>query len=150
MYCKYCGNELAEGARFCPNCGRRVIERPKGHLDPESNPFASGVYSNGLLQIQLPNEKKSPGGAAALGFFLGWIFLGPLGYGYLGQWNWFWVTFVIEIFAIPLTLGVAYPLLPIILAIHQYQLAQDINMALDGVYDAGAGEVEKPKTASDG
>ena len=26
MYCKYCGQELAEGEDFCPNCGKKVNE----------------------------------------------------------------------------------------------------------------------------
>jgi len=90
-----------------------------------------GMYGNGITKLNIPDERKSPGVAAALGFFLGWVFLGPLGYGYLGQWNWFWLTFIIEIFAIPLTVGLAYIVLPIVFAIHQYQMAKDINRAID-------------------
>ena len=50
-----------------------------------------------------------------------------MGYIYLGQWNWFWLTFIIQIFAYPLTAFFAYPLLPIVYGIHQYQMAKDVN-----------------------
>ena len=81
--------------------------------------------------------------AASLGFFLGWILLGPVGYIYLGQWNWFWLTFVIQIFAIPLTAGVAYILLPVILAIHQYQMAKNLNEMVVAAREEGQTDVDE-------
>ena len=27
MYCKYCGQQLAEGAVFCHSCGRKYVEK---------------------------------------------------------------------------------------------------------------------------
>jgi hypothetical protein len=118
MYCTYCGRELHEGAEFCGYCGKR--------LAAESDK-ARGIYSHEFLRLRAPKEIKNPKGAAALGFFFSWIFLGPVGYIYLGQWNWFWLTFIIQIFAYPLTAFFAYPLLPIVYGIHQYQMARDVN-----------------------
>lgn len=121
MYCKYCGAELQEGDRYCPGCGRKIGEEAG----------IKKIYSHEWTKLKVPEVRKSPGGAAAIGFFLGWIFLGPLGYVYLKQWNWFWITFVIEIFAIPLTLGIAWVVLPVVFAVHQYQMAIDLNKLLD-------------------
>ncbi len=118
MYCKNCGKELNEGAEFCSSCGKRVAEAREGER---------GIYRSELLRLRRPKEAKNPKAAAALGFFLSWIFLGPVGYIYLGQWNWFWLTFLIQIFAYPLTAFFAYPLLPIVYGIHQYQMARDVN-----------------------
>jgi hypothetical protein len=117
MYCKYCGVELDIGAGFCSACGKKLA---KGEA-------RSTIYSHELTRIKAPKEPKNPKTAAALGFFLSWIFLGPVGYIYLGQWNWFWLTFIIQIFAYPLTAFFAYPLLPIVYGIHQYQMAKDVN-----------------------
>ena len=25
MYCKYCGKEMEDGARFCPSCGKETV-----------------------------------------------------------------------------------------------------------------------------
>lgn len=30
MYCKYCGKEMGDGARFCPSCGKETgVEQPQ-------------------------------------------------------------------------------------------------------------------------
>lgn len=118
MYCQHCGKEVDEGATFCGFCG--------GALKKEV-PAGSRLYAWELTRLKVPEDTKNPGVAAAIGFFLGWLLLGPVGYVYLGQWNWFWLTFVVQIFAIPLTVGVAYILLPVLFAIHQYQMAKDLN-----------------------
>ncbi len=115
--------------------------------EAEASRIFEGMYGNGITKLSIPAERKSPGVAAALGFFLGWLFLGPLGYGYLGQWNWFWLTFVIEIFAVPLTVGLAYIVLPIIFAIHQYQMAKDLNRAMDILEARAMHEEEEEGTA---
>jgi hypothetical protein len=119
MYCQHCGKEVGDGAAFCPYCG--------GALRKEI-PAGSRLYAHELTRLKVPEDTKNPGVAAAIGFFLGWLLLGPIGYVYLGQWNWFWLTFVVQIFAVPLTIGVAYILLPVLFAIHQYQMAKDLNI----------------------
>jgi hypothetical protein len=117
MYCQHCGKEAEDGSRYCIHCGMPLGGEPAG----------GKLYKYELTRLTVPDDTRNPGVAASLGFFLGWILLGPVGYVYLGQWNWFWLTFVIQIFAIPLTAGVAYILLPVIFAIHQYQMAKELN-----------------------
>jgi hypothetical protein len=129
MYCTQCGNELREGADFCSHCGKRLAASPNGER---------GLYKSEFLRLRAPKEIKNPKGASALGFFLSWVFLGPVGYIYLGQWNWFWLTFIIQIFAYPLTAFFAYPLLPIVYGIHQYQMARDVNELLLAQPNEGA------------
>jgi hypothetical protein len=118
MYCQHCGQKAREESAYCENCGKPLVEKAKG---------GRGLYAYEWTRLSVPEDTRNPGVAASLGFFLGWILLGPVGYIYLGQWNWFWLTFVIQIFAIPLTAGVAYILLPVIFAIHQYQMAKELN-----------------------
>ena len=135
MYCQKCGTKAKEGSAYCENCGEALPKAPAG---------GGKLYAYELTRLTIPEDTKNPGVAASLGFFLGWILLGPVGYIYLGQWNWFWLTFVIQIFAIPLTAGVAYILLPVIFAIHQYQMAKELN---DMVVTARAAEPEDDEGA---
>ena len=130
MYCQHCGEKAMEGSAYCENCGRPLEKAPPG---------GGKLYAYELTRLTIPEETKNPGVAASLGFFLGWILLGPVGYIYLGQWNWFWLTFVIQIFAIPLTAGVAYILLPVIFAIHQYQMAKELNEMVADARSGGEG-----------
>ena len=119
MYCKYCGKEIEEKAEICVHCGRRV-----------RSSFSSVLENNELTRLRPVKDEKSPGLAGFLGFVLGWILLGPLGYLYLGQWNWFWITLVITIIAYPLTFGLALVLFPFIFGFHQYQMAKELNEAM--------------------
>ena len=117
MYCQHCGKEIEEGGTFCVYCGKSTRETGTG----------KGMYGHELTKLKVPSDTRNPGVAASIGFFLGWLFLGPVGYVYLGQWNWFWLTFVIQVFAVPLTAGIAYILLPVVFAIHQYQMGKELN-----------------------
>ena len=144
MYCQFCGKEIVEEAEICAYCGKRLKPAPAKK---------KGLYSYELTKLKAPKEGKSPKVAAALGFFMGWIFLGPVGYIYLGQWNWFWITFIIQIFAYPLTAFFAYPLLPIVYGIHQYQMAIDLNELLvvekgEGAELATGEEVQEESTST--
>jgi hypothetical protein len=121
MYCKHCGKELDAEAEVCVHCGRRV-----------RSSFTTFLESSELTQLRPQSTEKSPGLAAFLGFVLGWFCIGPVGYIYLGQWNWFWITIVISILAYPLTGFVgAYVVFPFIFAFHQYQMAKDLNSLLE-------------------
>ncbi len=133
MYCQHCGKEVAEESAYCENCGRPLEKAP---------PVGGKLYAYELTRLTIPEETKNPGVAASLGFFLGWILLGPVGYIYLGQWNWFWLTFVIQIFAIPLPAGVAYILLPVIFAIHQYQMAKELNEMVADAREGGQDDLD--------
>jgi hypothetical protein len=120
MYCKYCAKEIDEKAELCVYCGRRVRSSISNFLE-----------NSEITRLRPAKEPKSPGLAGFLGFFLSWVLLGPIGYLYLGQWNWFWLTFAISLVAYPLTFGLAYVLFPFIFAFHQYQMAKELNEALE-------------------
>jgi len=119
MYCKHCGKQVDEKTELCPHCGRRL-----------RSSISTWFENSELTQVRPQKTAKSPGLAGFLGFVLGWLLLGPVGYIYLGQWNWFWLTLVITIVAYPLTFGLAYVLFPFIFAFHQYQMAREINDAM--------------------
>ncbi len=121
MYCKHCGKEIDSKMELCIHCGRRV-----------RSSFAAFFEDSELTRLRPQSTVRSPGLAGFLGFVLGWIFLGPVGYLYLGQWNWFWITLVISIIALPLTAGMAYVLFPFIFGFHQYQMARELNDMLPG------------------
>lgn len=133
MFCRYCGKEISEIDEHCVYCGKQLKKKSEKGI----------LYRYELFRLKAPKEKRSPGVAAAIGFFCGWIFLGPVGYIYLGQWNWFWITFLVQIIAYPLT-GIvpAYILLPIVYGIHQYQMANDLNAMLEEQVKARGVEVE--------
>ncbi|MDH3215825.1 MAG: zinc ribbon domain-containing protein [Candidatus Krumholzibacteria bacterium] len=125
MYCKYCGKEIEEKAEICVHCGRRI-----------RSSISSFFENNEITRLRPVKDQKSPGLAGFLGFVLSWILLGPLGYLYLGQWNWFWITLVITIIAYPLTFGLALVLFPFIFGFHQYQMAKELNEALKSASDS--------------
>jgi len=116
MFCKYCGKNVEEKAELCLHCGRRL-----------RSSFSTFMENSELTQLKPQRVEKSPGLAGFLGFVFGWLLLGPVGYLYLGQWNWFWLTLIISIIAYPITAMFAYPLFPFIFAFHQYQMAKELN-----------------------
>jgi len=119
MYCKYCGREVDEKSELCVHCGRRL-----------RNSVTAVLEGNEWTRLRPLREPKSPGLAGFLGFVLSWVVMGPVGYIYLGQWNWFFITFVVTLIAYPLTFGVAYALFPFVFAFHQYKMARELNEAL--------------------
>ena len=131
MYCKYCGKTIEEKAEICVHCGRRV-----------RSSISSFLENNEITRLRPIKDQKSPGLAGFLGFILSWILLGPLGYLYLGQWNWFWITLVITIIAYPLTFGLALILFPFIFGFHQYQMAKELNETLDAADEGGGSPAE--------
>ena len=147
MYCKHCGMEVEEKAELCVHCGRRL-----------RSSFSTFLDNSELTQLRPQQTNKSPGLAGFLGFILGWFLIGPVGYLYLGQWNWFWITIVITIIAYPLTFGIAYVVFPFIFAFHQYQMAKELNDLYEknrapgktppGGYDSGGTEPRAPHESS--
>jgi len=141
MYCKYCGREVHEKAELCNHCGRRIRSSVSTFLEGSE-----------ITKLKPQREPKSPGLAGFLGFVLSWLLMGPVGYIYLGQWNWFFVTVVISVLVYILTFGLAYALFPFVFAFHQYQMARELNEMLasnakpngggaSGVQPGGAGPV---------
>ena len=124
MYCKFCGKEIDDKAELCVHCGRRV-----------KSSFVSFIENNEMTRLRPVKDTKSPGLAGFLGFLLSWVLLGPLGYLYLGQWNWFWITLVITVITYPLTFGLALVLFPFIFGFHQYQMAKELNEMLKNSQD---------------
>jgi hypothetical protein len=147
MYCRHCGLEIEEKAELCVHCGRRL-----------RSSFSTFLENSELTQLRPQHNNKSPGLAGFLGFILGWFVLGPVGYLYLGQWNWFWITIVITIIAYPLTFGIAYVVFPFIFAFHQYQMAKELNDLYEqsrapgetppGGYESGGSEPRAPHESS--
>ncbi len=138
MYCQFCGREIADGSESCSYCGKRLVSKPS----------QKGMYDHDLTKLKAPAEIKNPKVASLLGFLLGWIFLGPVGYIYLGQWNWFWIMMVLQVFAYSLTsffgLFILFPfggymLLPFIYAVHQYDMAKKVNLLVDTAESEGGG-----------
>jgi hypothetical protein len=119
MYCKFCGREVDEKAELCVHCGRRIRSSVSSFLEGSE-----------ITRLKPQREPKSPGLAGFLGFVLSWLLMGPVGYIYLGQWNWFFVTVVISIVVYILTFGLAYALFPFVFALHQYQMARELNEQL--------------------
>ena len=120
MFCKNCGKEVDQKAEICVHCGTRL-----------RSSMSSFLENSEWTQLRPQQTVKSPGLAGFLGFVLGWCLLGPFGYLYLGQWNWFWITIVITIVGYPVTFGVAWVLFPFIFAFHQYQMAKELNDMLE-------------------
>lgn len=121
MYCKFCGKDINEKAEICVHCGRRV-----------RSSISSFLEAHEITRLRPVKEPKSPGLAGFLGFVLSWLLLGPIGYLYLGQWSWFWLTLLISVIAYPLTFGLVYVLFPFVFAFHQYQMAKELNETLKG------------------
>jgi hypothetical protein len=119
MYCKFCGREVDEKAEVCVHCGRRIRSSVSSFLEGSE-----------FTRLKPPREPRSPGLAGFLGFVLSWLFMGPVGYIYLGQWNWFFVAVVVYGVSLLITLGISYVVFPFLFAFHQYQMAQELNAML--------------------
>jgi TM2 domain-containing membrane protein YozV len=141
MFCKHCGKAVEEKAEICVHCGHRL-----------RSSFVTFLESSELTQLRPQKTVKSPGLAGFLGFVFGWLFIGPVGYIYLGQWNWFWITVVISLVAYPLTLLIgAWVVLPFIFAFHQYQMAKELNELYEKNRSQGAADApEDSKTPTPG
>lgn len=82
MFCRHCGKEMPEGARFCPACGRDSAEGSPGEAQGQNARQEYGQYGAGAPQQGYPPYPPySPyppypnpqdiysGGWIALGFF---------------------------------------------------------------------------------
>ena len=47
MFCKYCGNEVKEGTKFCTKCGQRILE------DEERKETLSTNKEHRILQLKI-------------------------------------------------------------------------------------------------
>ena len=138
MYCKYCGREVDEKAELCVHCGRRI-----------RSSIAATLADHELTRLKPQREPKSPGLAGFLGFVLSWLLMGPVGYIYLGQWNWFFITLVISVLVYILTFGVAYALFPFVFAFHQYQMARELNEMITPPASAGGEQTGQSSGGTD-
>ena len=83
MFCRKCGAELQEGAKFCPNCGASIEATQEAKKDSS--------LSDDLNKIVNPEGVSSPNSrlvAALLCFFLGsfgahQFYVGKIGRGIL-------------------------------------------------------------------
>ena len=70
-YCKKCGNQIADGVKFCPSCGAECTLSPKPNQENTPSPPT-------VIYVQAPQQQgyvyrveKSKGIALLLCFFLG-------------------------------------------------------------------------------
>lgn len=63
MYCRYCGRELSQNARFCPSCGKPVQEQ-------QPNAEHAAPYGNSQGIPCAPKKDVPNAGWAVAGFFL--------------------------------------------------------------------------------
>jgi TM2 domain-containing membrane protein YozV len=129
MYCKFCGREVDDRAERCTHCGRQL----KGS-------FSRFLENSEFTRLKPQKTAKSPGLAGFLGFVLSWMFMGSVGYIYLGQWNWFFLTVVVYGVSLLISLGTAWVVFPFLFAFHQYQMAQELNEMLAATAPRPGGE----------
>ena len=139
MYCKFCGREVDEKAELCVHCGRRI-----------RSSFSTFLEGSEITRLKPQREPKSPGLAGFLGFVLSWLFMGPVGYIYLGQWNWFFVGMIVYGVTLLISIGTAYVVFPFLFAFHQYQMAQDLNETLAASASRPNGEGSGVQTGGTG
>lgn len=65
-YCKNCGNQIVNGAKFCPSCGVECTSSQK-----EASVPPTVIYVQSPQQQQVYRLEKSKGIALLLCFFLG-------------------------------------------------------------------------------
>lgn len=65
MYCKYCGNNLSDDAKFCPNCGNNVSEIQDDFVqeapievgapaeDEQKNSLSNKILSSAIVSLAL-------------------------------------------------------------------------------------------------
>ncbi len=61
MYCSHCGTQVADGARFCAQCGATVQGAP-----------AASSFSRGTNRLERPADHKIAGVCAAFANAYGW------------------------------------------------------------------------------
>ncbi|MBR6737245.1 MAG: zinc ribbon domain-containing protein [Clostridia bacterium] len=54
MYCKYCGTQVPDGAKFCPSCGKALNDAPVCENRPMPAPDDAGGFGWGFLGFIIP------------------------------------------------------------------------------------------------
>ena len=72
MFCKYCGNQLNDGAKFCASCGAKVEENPTTKQETEQVNLTNELnITNETTQPNLTiSTKKKYSGKSIAGFVL--------------------------------------------------------------------------------
>lgn len=94
MYCKYCGNDIDENSKFCPNCGANIEAEQVENTSSESTSYSAPDYSQSQYANYTPTYTQNPNegqGLAIAGFvcslvsiFCFGIILGILGIVFSG------------------------------------------------------------------
>ena len=136
-YCPNCGNNIAEGIKFCQNCGSPQIANSDQDQIPKSN-VNRDKYKRPDSLIFPTGKKKSPVLAA-----LSSLVFGGLGQLYLGQINAGVCFIIVEIIAGLPTAGVGY-LVPLIASIiYAYNDAEALNSGIPIRKWGGKGRLKK-------
>ena len=56
MKCGFCGNELENGAQFCPNCGMIISLGEENETAQENDTVVESVYN--VFKSNIEKEKK--------------------------------------------------------------------------------------------
>ena len=60
MYCRHCGNQISDEARFCPFCGSTVDIQPQQAVKPTATPVQTPVSVPARPVPQEETENKAP------------------------------------------------------------------------------------------
>ena len=53
MFCRYCGNQLPDEAKFCPKCGK-ITEAAQAAAEPAAQPVAESVVETAVEPVAQP------------------------------------------------------------------------------------------------
>ena len=59
MFCKYCGNQLPEDAKFCPKCGKVTEEQANNYSSYEPEPIVFNDVKNDFVSKQKDEDAGS-------------------------------------------------------------------------------------------
>lgn len=115
MYCKNCGNEIADNAFVCPKCGVKVKEEPVFVATPANAGSAAASSSSSSTTVVIDNKRSEDEGLVLpIISLLCYIFLYPIGFilNIVGLFSGkrkgcFWSLFIF-FFVIPAILGILF------------------------------------------
>lgn len=91
MYCKYCGNNVPDGSKYCPTCGGVIEERSESFDSAPAidHTFGSAEFTSASASPAVSAEAESKSTKALVFGILSLAFAGLLGliFGIIGRKN---------------------------------------------------------------